>query len=284
MLSFPRCVQVDELEHAVRRRPRELRPLEAVPIPRPRQSGRTAVSPCSAAGSSVRMPHQPGVPDDLALLERDERAAGKRGLLAQPFFERHLDGEGHRETGVGVDRDCLVGGAEQLRALRDRDQLEAARNERRRLVAERPHLLDLAVDLPEAEAAREGERAGVPAVYVRRDALEVERREPQDGPLEQRRTDAPAPHVRQDPRRDEPAAGRVRRAGEGARHHPVRPSREQVGPTRVAPESLALLRDLGRLVRRDGVPDRDVGLEVCFGARGPDLHQPDLFSLPCRFA
>ena len=94
--------------------------------------------PVLGRGRAVRTAHQPGVADDLAVLERDERAL----RAASPPREASPRAAPRRRRPAGDRRTpstatSLVRGREQVGPVGDRDQLEPVGDERRGLVARR---------------------------------------------------------------------------------------------------------------------------------------------------
>ena len=155
MPSLPVCVQVTTRRMPLARRPRELGALEGG-----REAAAAPVAPHDGQpilrDAVLRRPAEARVADDLAVCDRDERAARVGRLVAQPVVQR--DRDRHRRGHVRPAGDAeRVGLLQQVRPLLHRDERHAGRRDRLGLlpVSEPADLLQLAVHLVEAESAAE---------------------------------------------------------------------------------------------------------------------------------
>ena len=173
MPSLPRCVQVTISRIPFAEAQASSARLSAVREPAPAPIAADDRQAVLGRPFVVAPAAEPGVPDDLVAGESDERALREGRLVGEPVLERdrHRLGGGHVRPALDAERIRL---AQQLRPLGDGDEVDAWRRLDRRLFADRPHLLDLPIDLLEPETAREGERACVVAVDVRAGGLEAE--------------------------------------------------------------------------------------------------------------
>src|SRR5215211_1090647 len=183
-----------DLADAALRSPGEHHPLQ--------RRGETAAAPVATnrrqavlgAIQAILVADQPGHADDLVAGERDEGALGPADPFALPVFERDVERRVEREVPERLEGDLVVDALEQLGPVRNGREAEAVRRLRPWLGADRSHLLDLAVDLLEAEPLREPERTVV--VDVRARALEPELLDVCAELAQEHRPDAPPPRGR----------------------------------------------------------------------------------------
>ena len=229
------------------------------------------------------MSHQAGVADDPAFVERDERAAGQGRLVIQPVVERDDDVAVDCEIGVPLVLGERVRLAKQLRPVGDRHDLDAFRHRRLgQLGGERDHLLDLPVDLLEAESLRERARARI--VDGRPRLVEAQADHVLRQPMEHRGADPAPASIRMHARVDEPSAPHVGGPSEPSADDlavELRDEHEPVGLVTLP----KLLHAPRRLVRERRALDANPPLQVRIrlGCADLDAH-PDLFSFPWRFA
>jgi hypothetical protein len=225
---------------------------------------------------------QAGAADRLAGGHGHERRLGVREPFVLPLLARGLERpvEGHVRESLGSHG--AVRGCPEVSPVGDADDLDAVRDHRRPLLVEHdPHLLDLAVDLAEAEALGEGQRAGV--VHVRARLRVAERvHVVGEGPQE-RRADAAPPGALDHPRRDEAGAHEVGLAGNARPDDGAVELREQHEAV-VGGGSPKLLDRRRTLVGQHRAPHAAPCLEVGVGLRRPDVDHPERFSLPCFLA
>jgi hypothetical protein len=204
-------------------------------------------------------------------VQRGERAVGQRRFVRQPCVEP--DRHGRRGRHVGIPLDCEgVRFGEELGSLSDRHELDAFRHTRLLLVTHELDLLDLTIDLLEAEASGEGERARVGSVDARRRGFEADVPEVTDELAQKDRADPAPPCGLQHSGLHEPPTGRVGRAREATADRAALLG-QQVQPARVALAALPLLLDGRRLVRRDRVPDGDIRVELVVAGEADGRHR-----------
>ena len=166
----------------------------------------------------VTVPRQEArIPDDDPVLERHDRSARERRLLAQPRLDRHRGGpgpQGHVRVSLAGKG---IGALEKLGPVRHGRERET--DERRvgrtgRLVGRQAaDLFDLAIDLLEAVPRREGECAVI--LGMAPDRGETARRCVIHQVAQDRGSRAPSPVIGEDPRSDV-RAGRLRPIDEAA--------------------------------------------------------------------
>ena len=218
-------------------------------------------------GRLVGVEPQPGAPDHLAVVEGEEHR------VAQPRARPPLRGDLERgvdgEVGERLEAEALVGGLPQSGALLRGDDLDAVGcGGRLDGAGEAVGLLDLAVDLLEAEPAGEGERSVVVGSRAHRRVAQT--RHVVDQALEQCGAVAASAVLGQHPRDHAAGLADLRAVGHPGPHdhavlarHDEQPLRRLVGPD---------LRDrLGALVGDHRDPHPTPRLEVVVGDAGADV-------------